>query len=72
VERAKQVFRSNHYQIIDVDGVRIVFPDGWGLVRASNTQPVLVLRYEAENAARLEEIRQLVEGTIETIKNQVF
>jgi phosphomannomutase / phosphoglucomutase len=70
VERAKEVFRSNHYRIIDVDGARIVFPDGWGLVRASNTQPVLVLRYEADTAARLEEIRQLVEGTIETIKLQ--
>jgi phosphomannomutase/phosphoglucomutase len=72
VEKAKEYFRANHYRIIDVDGARIVFPDGWGLVRASNTQPVLVLRYEAETPARLEEIRQLMEGTIENIKQQWF
>jgi len=68
VEKARAYFVKNHYQVIDVDGARIVFPDGWGLVRASNTQPVLVLRYEADTSQRLEEIRQLVEGTIETIK----
>ena len=47
--------------MIDVDGARVVFPDGWGLLRASNTQPVLVLRFEAETPERLEEIRSLVE-----------
>ena len=69
VEKAKEHFRANRLDIIDVDGARIVFPDGWGLVRASNTQPVLVLRYEADTMERLEDIRQLVEGTIERIKN---
>jgi phosphomannomutase / phosphoglucomutase len=68
VDKARDYFVKNHYQVIDVDGARIVFADGWGLVRASNTQPVLVLRYEADTMQRLEEIRQLVEGTIETIK----
>lgn len=60
VERATQYFREK-YDIIDVDGVRIKFPDGWALLRASNTQPVLVLRFEAETAARLEEMRRIVE-----------
>jgi len=46
--------------VIDVDGVRIQFGDGWGLVRASNTQPVLVLRFEAKTKERLEEIKNLV------------
>jgi phosphomannomutase/phosphoglucomutase len=69
VEKAKEHFRAKRLDIIDVDGARIVFPDGWGLVRASNTQPVLVLRYEADTMERLEDIRQLVEGTIERIKN---
>ena len=59
VERVKESFRRE-YPIVDVDGVRVLFPDGWGLVRASNTQPVLVLRFEARSAARLEEIRALV------------
>ena len=35
------------HQTIDVDGVRVIFPEGWGLLRASNTQPVLVMRFEA-------------------------
>lgn len=69
VERARRHFQENGYQVIDVDGARIVFPDGWGLVRASNTQPVLVLRYEADTPERLEEIRLLVEGAIEKAKN---
>ena len=45
------------YRIIDIDGIRVEFGDGWGLVRASNTQPVLVVRFEARTQARLEEIR---------------
>lgn len=67
VEKATKWFKEKGYQVIDVDGARIVFADGWGLVRASNTQPVLVLRYEAESPARLEEIRQLIERTIESV-----
>uniref|UniRef100_A0A7C6EC68 Phosphomannomutase/phosphoglucomutase n=1 Tax=candidate division WOR-3 bacterium TaxID=2052148 RepID=A0A7C6EC68_UNCW3 len=47
------------YEIIDIDGVRVVFADGWGLVRASNTQPVLVLRFEAKSQERLTEIQNL-------------
>jgi len=50
------------YDIIDVDGVRIQFGDGWGLLRASNTQPVLVARFEAGTQERLTEIRGVVEG----------
>ena len=50
-----------HYSTNDIDGVRVEFGDAWGLVRASNTQPVLVLRFEAPNAARLREVRSIVE-----------
>ena len=50
--------------LVDVDGVRLLFPDGWGLVRASNTQPVLVLRFEARSEKRLREIRELVEKRV--------
>jgi len=49
-------FRAR-YDVIDVDGVRVLFGDGWGLIRASNTQPVLVLRFEARSEPRLAEIR---------------
>jgi len=63
VNRLKDEF-SKHYTIIDVDGARIVFADGWGLVRASNTQPALVLRFEAQSKERLEEIQTIVESAI--------
>jgi len=66
VEEAKRWFRER-YDIIDVDGVRVVFPDGWGLIRASNTQPVLVLRFEADTAERLDAIRETVENRLEKI-----
>ncbi len=68
VEKAKQAFRADDLMLIDVDGARVIFPDGWGLVRASNTQPVLVLRYEAETQERLASIRELIESTIEKVK----
>ena len=60
VDAAVQHF-SSHYPVNDVDGARIDFGDSWGLVRASNTQPILVLRFEAPNAQRLSEIQTLVE-----------
>ena len=72
VERARRHFVDAGYRVIDVDGVRIVFDDGWGLVRASNTQPVLVLRYEADTPERLEEIRELIESSVERIKREHF
>jgi phosphomannomutase/phosphoglucomutase len=51
--------------VIDVDGARVKFEDGWGLVRASNTQPVLVLRFEALTQACLDEIRGFVEKKVQ-------
>jgi phosphomannomutase/phosphoglucomutase len=54
-------------EVIDLDGVRVRLPGGWGLVRASNTQPALVMRFEAESAARLAEIRALVEAELAAI-----
>ena len=61
VERAVRHFRGRH-DVIDVDGVRVLFGDGWGLIRASNTQPVLVARFEARTEQRLAEIRGEMEG----------
>jgi phosphomannomutase / phosphoglucomutase len=61
VDRAVQHFRARH-DVIDVDGVRVLFGDGWGLIRASNTQPVIVARYEARSADRLAAIRGEMEG----------
>ncbi len=58
VEELRREFASR-FRVIDIDGARVEFGDGWGLVRASNTQPVLVVRFEARTPARLEEIRAL-------------
>ncbi|MBX7151390.1 phosphomannomutase/phosphoglucomutase [bacterium] len=55
VDEVREYFRSK-YSIIDVDGVRVLYGDGWGLVRASNTQPVLVVRFEAKSENRLHQI----------------
>jgi len=70
VDKVKGILAPK-YEVIDVDGVRVTFPDGWGLVRASNTQPVLVLRFEAHSQKRLEEIRELVEGAIKKAKTEI-
>lgn len=55
-----------HYDVIDVDGVRVLFGDGWGLLRASNTQPVIVARYEARTPERLEAIRAVMESWLQS------
>jgi phosphomannomutase / phosphoglucomutase len=60
IERAVAHFKRDH-DVIDVDGVRVLFDGGWGLLRASNTQPVLVMRVEARTEAQLSEIRNVLE-----------
>ena len=52
-------------EVITIDGVRVCFDDGWGLIRASNTQPALVLRFEATSVERLQAIRTYLEGELE-------
>jgi phosphomannomutase/phosphoglucomutase len=66
-DRAREYFRAR-YEIIDVDGVRVRFPDGWGLIRASNTQPILVLRVEARTAEQLAAYRRIIEDAVATIR----
>jgi phosphomannomutase / phosphoglucomutase len=67
VEKIKSYF-SRKYKVIDVDGARILFPQGWGLVRASNTQDVLVLRFEANTQEDLDAIRSQVEDQVKKAK----
>ncbi len=64
VARVAEHFRQAR-KIIDVDGARVLFPRGWGLVRASNTQPVLVMRFEAETQELLDAYRAEVEAILE-------
>jgi phosphomannomutase / phosphoglucomutase len=69
VEKIRAHFQGK-YGIIAVDGVRILFDGGWGLIRASNTQPVLVLRFEAATEERLQEISGLIEGILDTVMKE--
>ncbi|MBU8895555.1 phosphomannomutase [Corallococcus sp. H22C18031201] len=71
VKRATEILRAAGHSIIDVDGVRVTFPDGWGLIRASNTQPILVLRFEASTEARLKEIQALIDNTVAQAQREV-
>jgi phosphomannomutase/phosphoglucomutase len=64
VETVKELLKKD-YPVIDVDGVRVKFEDGWGLVRASNTQPALVLRFEALTEKRLQIIKEIVEDRVQ-------
>jgi phosphomannomutase/phosphoglucomutase len=59
-------FKKTH-KVIDIDGARILFDHGWGLVRASNTQPVIVMRFEADSQERLNEIQALVASAAERL-----
>ena len=63
VEKVKKHYRDNP-GLIDIDGVRIPFEDGWALVRSSNTQPVIVLRFEATSKKSLRKIREEVENLL--------
>jgi phosphomannomutase/phosphoglucomutase len=65
VEAASAHFREQH-EVVFVDGARVLFGDGWGLIRASNTQPILVTRYEATTQQRLGEIRATMEAWLRT------
>jgi phosphomannomutase/phosphoglucomutase len=71
VERVRDRFRAEGRDLIDVDGVRVRFPQGWGLLRASNTQPVLVMRFEAETAERLGEYRRIIEEAVARARAEV-
>jgi phosphomannomutase/phosphoglucomutase len=66
-EKAREYFRK-HYEIIDVDGVRVRFAEGWGLIRASNTQPALVLRFEAPSSEKLAEYRHIIEDKLRELQ----
>ncbi len=68
VRRAVEHFKTTH-TVVDVDGARVLFEDGWALVRASNTQPVLVLRFEAKSQERLDAIRGVVEDILRSLSD---
>jgi phosphomannomutase/phosphoglucomutase len=71
VRQVTEAFRKTH-RVVDVDGARVIFEKGWGLVRASNTQPVLVLRFEAADEQTLNDYRRQVEAVVEKAKQAVM
>jgi phosphomannomutase / phosphoglucomutase len=70
VDKVGEIVRRRH-QVVDVDGVRVPFAQGWGLVRASNTQPVLVMRFEAASEKLLKAYRAEMEEIVEQAKKEV-
>lgn len=66
--KATDYFRQ-HFDVIDVDGARVRFAHGWGLIRASNTQPALVLRFEASSLEKLDEYRGLFENKLKEFQS---
>lgn len=69
VAEAQKVFSD--YKVNTIDGIRVTFPHGWGLVRASNTQSALVMRFEAETSEQLEEYRELFTSRINDIRQKL-
>lgn len=67
VKKITAHFKQRH-QVIDIDGARVLFDDGWGLIRASNTQPALVLRFEAASEDRLTQIQTMMESVLADIQ----
>jgi len=67
VSEVRDHFRAK-YRIVDVDGMRLIAPGGWGLLRASNTQPMVVMRFEADSQTRLDEIKAEVEEALDESK----
>ena len=70
-DAARERFRELGHNIVDVDGVRVIFENGWGLIRASNTQPILVLRFEATDEVSLARYRRLVEGELDKLRAEL-
>ena len=70
VEKVKEYCKEKNYSIIDIDGVRAEFEDGWALVRASNTGPNLTARFEAKTPERAQEIQKEFQNLIEKISNE--
>ena len=70
VEKIKEYCKEKNYKVIDIDGVRIEFNDGWALVRASNTGPNLTVRFEATTKKRVNELQNEFQNLIEKLSNE--
>ena len=71
VEKVKQLLLKRNYSVNDTDGVRVEFNNGWGLLRASNTQPVLVMRFEAGTIDQLKEYEEKIRTILHTAQEDL-
>lgn len=67
IEKAVEYFKNRDYKVIDVDGARVIFDNGWGLIRASNTSPKITIRYEAKTIEDLNNIQKEFEKMLKEI-----
>jgi phosphomannomutase/phosphoglucomutase len=70
-DRVRDGFRAAGHDLIDLDGVRVRFPHGWGLLRASNTQPALVMRFEADTPEHLADYRDVLERAVAAARQEI-
>ena len=62
---------KSFFRIRPTNRVRVIVPGGWGLIRASNTQPILVLRWEAQSKEKMAELQRLIEGTVDEVRREL-
>ena len=67
IEKAVEYFKSRDFKVIDVDGARVIFDNGWGLIRASNTSPKITIRYEAKTIEDLNNIKNEFEKMLKEV-----
>ncbi len=71
MEKARAILEGENYRVNDIDGVRVEFEDGWGLLRPSNTQPVLVMRFEAGTREKLQEYEKLIRKILNRAREEM-
>ncbi|MCK4806394.1 MAG: phosphomannomutase, partial [Candidatus Aegiribacteria sp.] len=71
VRKVTELFQKENFAVNTTDGARIAFPDGWGLVRASNTQPILVMRFEAETQNGLDDYERITRDFIRKARREI-
>ena len=71
IRKSQKSLDLNIKDLITIDGIRVVFDGGWGLLRASNTQPAIVQRFEAESPEGLSKIQNFMEALFEKVKKQI-
>jgi phosphomannomutase/phosphoglucomutase len=69
VDEIVKFYKEKNYRVVDIDGARVYFENGWALVRASNTQPILVVRFEAKDQESMEKIRKNIKETLSKYKS---